>query len=104
LACSEEALALGSAVFLALHFAFWVSTFDYTSLMSSVVHVATNPLFVVLASLLFLRESASRTTWTGILSPLKLARAALVFAGIFVAMMLGEYAETRVLAEVESLQ
>lgn len=63
----EVLLALASGVFLALHFAFWISSFDYTSVMSSVVLVATNPLFVALASVLMLRESLARSTWIGIL-------------------------------------
>ncbi len=59
--------AFVSGVFLALHFTFWISSLDYTSVMSSVVFVATNPLFVALASLLLLRESLARATWVGIL-------------------------------------
>jgi drug/metabolite transporter (DMT)-like permease len=63
----EALLAIASGVFLALHFAFWITSFDYTSVMSSVVLVATNPLFVALASVILLRESLTRSTWTGIL-------------------------------------
>ncbi len=63
----ELALAVVSGVFLALHFAFWISSLDYTSVMSSVVFVATNPLFVALASVLLLRETLPRITWLGIL-------------------------------------
>jgi drug/metabolite transporter (DMT)-like permease len=59
--------AFVSGIFLALHFAFWISSLDYTSVMSSVVFVATNPLFVALASVLLLRESLARATWIGIL-------------------------------------
>ncbi len=67
LTLGEALLALASGVFLALHFAFWISSFDYTSVMSSVVLVATNPLFVALASVILLRESLARSTWIGIL-------------------------------------
>ncbi len=67
LTLAEALLALASGVFLALHFAFWISSFDYTSVMSSVVLVATNPLFVALASVILLRESLARSTWIGIL-------------------------------------
>ncbi|MGB8643929.1 MAG: DMT family transporter [Anaerolineae bacterium] len=63
----ELALGLISGAFLALHFVFWISSFDYTSVMSSVVFVATNPLFVALASMLVLHEAISRSTWQGIL-------------------------------------
>ncbi len=59
--------AFVSGIFLALHFAFWISSLDYTSVMSSVVFVATNPLFVALASVLLLHESLGRGTWVGIL-------------------------------------
>ncbi len=62
LAPRELGLALASGVFLALHFAFWISSLDYTSVMSSIVFVSTNPLFVALASVLFLRESLPRGT------------------------------------------
>lgn len=66
LAPRDFALALGSGVFLALHFAFWISSLDYTSVMSSVVFVSTNPLFVGLASVLLLRETVRRGTIVGI--------------------------------------
>ncbi len=66
LAPREIALAILSGVSLALHFAFWISSLDYTSVMSSVVLVATNPLFVGLASVLVLREKLGRGTIIGI--------------------------------------
>jgi drug/metabolite transporter (DMT)-like permease len=62
----DLALAILSGIFLALHFAFWISSLDYTSVMSSVVFVSTNPLFVGLASVLILRESLTRGTIAGI--------------------------------------
>lgn len=66
LALRDFALALASGIFLALHFAFWISSLDYTSVMSSVVFVSTNPLFVGIASVLLLRESLRRGTVLGI--------------------------------------
>jgi drug/metabolite transporter (DMT)-like permease len=60
-------LALIAGISLALHFALWISSLDYTSVMSSVVFVSTNPLFVGLASVLLLRESLSRGTLVGII-------------------------------------
>lgn len=60
-------LALIAGISLALHFALWISSLDYTSVMSSVVFVSTNPLFVGLASVLLLRESISRGTLVGII-------------------------------------
>lgn len=66
LALRDLALAMASGVLLALHFAFWISSLDYTSVMSSVVLVSTNPLFVGLASVLLLRESLRGWTMVGI--------------------------------------
>ena len=66
LARRDLALALVSGVFLGLHFAFWISSLDYTSVMSSVVFVSTNPLFVALASVFILREPLGRGTFVGI--------------------------------------
>ena len=66
LAPRDFALAILSGIFLALHFAFWISSLDYTSVMSSVVFVSTNPLFVGIASVLVLRESLRRGTLAGI--------------------------------------
>lgn len=42
----DLALAVLSGFFLALHFAFWISSLDYTSVSNSVVLVNTNPLWV----------------------------------------------------------
>jgi drug/metabolite transporter (DMT)-like permease len=55
-------LALGSGAFLAVHFASWISSLAYTSVASSAALVATNPLWVGLASLLIFRE---RLGWRG---------------------------------------
>jgi drug/metabolite transporter (DMT)-like permease len=59
-------LAVGSGILLAMHFGFWISSLDHTSVMSSVVLVSTNPVFVGLASALLLREKPSRGTVMGI--------------------------------------
>jgi drug/metabolite transporter (DMT)-like permease len=66
LAGRQVALSLASGGLLALHFAFWISSLDYTSVMSSVVLVSTNPLFVALASVLLLRERVGLATVAGI--------------------------------------
>ena len=42
--------------FLALHFSLWISSLERTSVASSVVLVTTNPIFVAIGSVLFLRE------------------------------------------------
>ncbi len=49
-----------SGLFLALHFSLWISSLEYTSVASSVVLVTTNPLFVALGSILFLKERVNR--------------------------------------------
>jgi drug/metabolite transporter (DMT)-like permease len=59
-------LCVGAGLFLALHFAFWTSSLDSTSVMSSVVFVSTNPLFVGVASVVFLRERLRGWTIAGI--------------------------------------
>ncbi len=66
LAPRDALWAMAAGVFLALHFAFWISSLDYTSVMSSIVFVSTNPLFVALASVVLLRESLRRGTLLGI--------------------------------------
>ncbi len=49
--------AFASGVFLALHFATWIASLDYTSVASSTVLVTLQPVFVVLGAFLFLKES-----------------------------------------------
>jgi drug/metabolite transporter (DMT)-like permease len=56
LSAKDLALSLAAGALLALHFGFWTSSLDSTSVMSSVVLVSTNPLFVAAASALFFRE------------------------------------------------
>ena len=55
-----------AGAFLALHFGFWIASLQQTSVITSVVLVTTNPLFVGLASPLVLRERVSGATWAGI--------------------------------------
>lgn len=63
----EIALALLSGFFLALHFATWISSLEFTSVASSVVLVSTTPLFVALVSPLFLKERLTRVVGVGLL-------------------------------------
>src|SRR3989338_2610531 len=63
----DWALALGSGLFLGLHFATWVSSLAYTSVASSVVLVDTAPLFVALLAGVVLKEKSSPTVWLGLL-------------------------------------
>ena len=77
---------LGS-VFLAAHFAFWITSLKYTSVASSVVLVTTNPIFVGLLSWMVFKERHCLELILGIL---------LSFAGSAV-LAIGD-AGTRVLA------
>jgi drug/metabolite transporter (DMT)-like permease len=58
-------LAAGAGVFLALHFATWISSLEYTSVASSTALVTTNPVWIALASLV-LGERPGRVTVAGI--------------------------------------
>jgi drug/metabolite transporter (DMT)-like permease len=55
-----------AGTFLALHFGFWIASLQETSVITSVVLVTTNPLFVALASPFVLGERVSTATWAGI--------------------------------------
>lgn len=52
----EVALMVISGLFLAAHFATWISSLEYTTVASSVVFVSTGPLWVALLSPLLLNE------------------------------------------------
>jgi drug/metabolite transporter (DMT)-like permease len=58
--------ALLGSVFLALHFAFWVTSLKYTSVASSVVLVTTNPIFVGVFSWILFRERQPLALLAGI--------------------------------------
>ncbi len=63
---SDLRYALLGGVCLALHFIFWISSLEFTSVASSVVLVTTNPIFVALGSRFFLRESVTLGLVVGI--------------------------------------
>src|SRR5512133_963391 len=63
----EVLLGLLSGFFLALHFATWISSLEYTSVASSVVLVTTTPLWVALLSPFILREATGKTVVLGML-------------------------------------
>ncbi len=63
----ELLLGLLAGVFLAVHFATWISSLEYTSIASSVVLVSTGPLWVALLSPLFLREPLTRPVLFGMI-------------------------------------
>ncbi len=55
-------MAVLSGFFLALHFATWISSLDYTSVANSVVLVNTNPLWVGLFTPFIAKERVKRAT------------------------------------------
>ena len=64
---SDFAKAILSGFFLALHFAVWISSLQYTSVASSVVLVTTTPLWVALLSPLILNESIRKSVIFGLI-------------------------------------
>lgn len=56
-----------SGLFLALHFATWISSLQFTSVASSVVLVTTTPLWVAILSPLVLREPIRRSVLIGLI-------------------------------------
>jgi drug/metabolite transporter (DMT)-like permease len=63
----ELLLAALSGGFLAVHCAAWITSLEYTSIVSSVVLVSTGPLWVALFSPLFLKEPLTRPVLIGML-------------------------------------
>jgi drug/metabolite transporter (DMT)-like permease len=59
-------LAILSGVFLAAHFATWITSLEYTSVASSVVLVSTMPLFVALLAPRLIGESITPTIIVGL--------------------------------------
>lgn len=64
---SELLLGLLSGFFLAIHFATWISSLEYTSVASSVVLVSTGPLWVAILSPIFLHDTLSKKIFWGML-------------------------------------
>jgi len=73
----ELGLCTLSGALLAVHFWSWITSLEHTSVASSTALVTTNPLWVALASAIFLRERPGRAAIAGIL--LTLAGSVLVF-------------------------
>lgn len=63
---TEWLLAVSSGIFLAVHFATWITSLEFTSVASSVVFVSTGPLWVALLSPMLLKEHVSRTAIIGL--------------------------------------
>jgi drug/metabolite transporter (DMT)-like permease len=58
--------AVLSGIFLTLHFVFWIASLEYTTVASSVVFVATSPVFVGVASHFLTRDKLSLAMSAGI--------------------------------------
>ena len=63
----ELHLALLSGIFLALHFATWITSLQYTTVASSVVLVSTIPLWVALLSPFTIKEPIRRAVLIGLI-------------------------------------
>jgi len=57
---------MAAGAFLAIHFAAWITSLEYTSVATSVVLVTASPIFVSIASLLFFRQRLHKIILTGI--------------------------------------
>ena len=66
-----------AGVFLAVHFATWISSLAYTSIASSTALVSTNPIWIALVSWLFFRERLG--AWLVIGVAAAIAGSALIF-------------------------
>jgi len=58
---------LGAGFFLALHFAFWITSLSYTTVSSSVLFTNLQVIFVLIFSVIFLKEKLNRAVIAGIL-------------------------------------
>lgn len=59
-------LGAASGFFLAIHFATWIASLEYTSVLISVVFVSTSPLWVALLELFFLKVRLGALVWVGL--------------------------------------
>ncbi len=63
---NQLTLAAVSGLFLAIHFATWVKSFEYTSVLVGVVLVNTNPLWAAILEFIFLRTKLGRWVLIGL--------------------------------------
>lgn len=61
---------LGAGFFLALHFGFWITSLGYTSISSSVLFTNLQVIFVMVFSIVFLREKLNAAVIMGIMTAL----------------------------------
>ncbi len=66
---SRKDLTLGllSGVFLAIHFATWITSLEYTTVTNSVVLVSTSPLWVAIFAPIFLKEKLTKNIIIGMI-------------------------------------
>jgi len=66
---SRKDLLLGllSGTFLAIHFATWITSLEYTTVTNSVVLVSTSPLWVAILAPIFLKEKLTKTVIIGMI-------------------------------------
>ena len=62
---AELLLGLLSGFFLAIHFATWITSLEYTTVTNSVVLVSTSPLWVAILAPIFLKEKMTKTIIIG---------------------------------------
>jgi drug/metabolite transporter (DMT)-like permease len=63
---SDLILSISAGLFLALHFATWISSLSFTSVASSIVLVSTTPIFAALIAHFFTRDSVSVHLWLAV--------------------------------------
>lgn len=66
LSSRQRGLIVLAGIFLAIHFATWITSLEYTTVASSVVLVTTTPLWVAILSPLVLKERMRREIWLGL--------------------------------------
>ncbi len=64
---AELLLGLLSGAFLAIHFATWITSLEYTSVTNSVVLVSTSPLWVAILAPIFLKEKMTKAVIVGMI-------------------------------------
>lgn len=67
---SDMLLILLSSIFVALHFALWITSLSYTSIASSVVIVTSHPIFVAIISYFLWGERLNKIAILGIVTAL----------------------------------
>ena len=79
---SDLPLLAGSGVFLAAHFALWITSLSHTSVASSVLLVTTTPVFVAMAAHLYSPDKIGRLTVLAVI--VSLAGGAIIAGGDWV--------------------